>query len=127
MNPPASPDLETLAARVRRRRAELASQLRLRLGPLPLTAQLLDGTASLDDPAVARRLAGYDLARLAEDLVVLRDLDEACARLADGSYGRCRGCGAAIALERLRVQPTAQMCLPCQEAHEHRPHRGQRG
>lgn len=127
MNPLAPPDLETLAARLHRRRAELASQLRLRLGPLPLTAQLLDGTTSPDDPAVARQLPGCDLPRLAEELTALRSLDHACAQLEAGSYGRCRDCGAAIAHERLRVQPTAQMCLPCQRAHERRPRRGQRG
>lgn len=127
MNPPSPSELEALAARLHRHRAELASQLRLRLGPLPLTAQLLDGAVSLDDPAAIRHLAGSDLMRLAEDLATLRSLDSACARLADGSYGRCQRCGAAIPHERLRVQPTAHMCLPCQQAHERRPHRGPRG
>ncbi|NVD74714.1 TraR/DksA family transcriptional regulator [Duganella sp. BJB1802] len=126
MNPPSPTELEALAARLHRHRAELASQLRLRLGPLPLTAQLLDGTASPDDPAIARQLPGCDPVRLAEDLATLRGLDSACARLADGSYGRCQGCGVAIPHERLRVQPTAHMCLPCQQAHERRPHRGKR-
>lgn len=127
MNPPSPSELEALAARLHRHRAELASQLRLRLGPLPLTAQLLDGTASPDDPVVASQLPGCDLVRLAKDLATLRGLDSACARLADGSYGRCQRCGAAIPHERLRVQPTAHMCLPCQQAHERRPNRGKHG
>ncbi|MES2164521.1 MAG: TraR/DksA C4-type zinc finger protein [Pseudomonadota bacterium] len=128
MNPSLPPELEWLAARLQRQRTELAAQLRRRLAPAPqpLASNIIDGKATLDDPAVLRQLPGCDLARLAEELAALRSLDAACARLADGSFGRCLSCGAPIAPERLRVQPTAQNCLPCQEAHEQRLHRGKR-
>jgi RNA polymerase-binding transcription factor DksA len=39
----------------------------------------------------------------------------ALARLADGSYGACRQCGAGIALARLLAQPSAAHCLACQQ------------
>jgi len=128
MNPSPPPEPAWLSARLQRQRAELEAQLRRRLAPAPpaLAALILSGQATLDELAVLRQLPGCDLARLAEELAALRSLDAACARLADGSYGRCRSCGEPIAPERLRVQPTAHNCLPCQEAHEQRPRRGLR-
>lgn len=126
MNPSSPPELAWLAARLQHQHAELETQLRRRLAPAPpaLVSLILSGQATLDDLAVLRQLPGCDLARLAEEVAALRSLDAACARLADGSYGHCLSCGAPIAPERLRVQPTAQNCLPCQEAHEQRPRRG---
>lgn len=38
---------------------------------------------------------------------------EALARLDDGSFGRCRGCGEAIAPARLEALPTATLCIDC--------------
>lgn len=43
----------------------------------------------------------------------LAEIDRALARLADGSYGICTSCGAAIADERLEVLPTAVTCVGC--------------
>lgn len=125
MNPSSPIDLAWYAERLQRQRTDLTAQLKQRLTPA-LAALVLDGQATLDDPDVMRRLAGRDLVRLAEELAVLRSVEAACARLVDGSYGRCLNCGAPIAHERLRVQPTARKCLPCQEAHERHPHHGQR-
>ncbi|WP_332855399.1 TraR/DksA family transcriptional regulator [Duganella sp. S19_KUP01_CR8] len=121
MNPSFPPDLASLATRLQHQHAELTAQLRRRLASAqPLASLLLAGNASLDDPAVIRQLPRCDLTRLADELFALRSLDAACARLADGSYGRCLSCGEPIAPERLRVQPTAQNCLSCQTAHEQR-------
>ena len=46
----------------------------------------------------------------------LAELDAALARLGDGTYGVCTGCGSAIPLERLRVRPAAQECVACASA-----------
>lgn len=43
----------------------------------------------------------------------LVELDAALARLADGRYGRCEGCGRQIALGRLRARPSARECITC--------------
>ncbi|WP_228892675.1 TraR/DksA C4-type zinc finger protein [Pseudoduganella aquatica] len=50
----------------------------------------------------------------------LEVVELALARLADGSYGACRQCGAAIALARLLAQPSAAHCLACQQNIERR-------
>jgi DnaK suppressor protein len=46
----------------------------------------------------------------------LRDVERALAKLDDGSYGTCDGCGAAIASERLEAIPWAVRCRSCASA-----------
>jgi DnaK suppressor protein len=41
-------------------------------------------------------------------------VDRAIAKAAEGSYGRCDDCGAAIEAARLEALPTAIRCLRCQ-------------
>lgn len=40
-------------------------------------------------------------------------VDAATERLNSGTYGLCRECGQAIAIERLRIRPYAETCVPC--------------
>jgi RNA polymerase-binding transcription factor DksA len=46
---------------------------------------------------------------------VLKEIDVAFERLADGSYGTCQECGAAVPGERLEILPYARCCVPCQQ------------
>jgi DnaK suppressor protein len=46
--------------------------------------------------------------------------ERALARLDDGSYGRCEGCGAAIPVERLEIFPSATTCVACKQSRERR-------
>jgi RNA polymerase-binding transcription factor DksA len=41
----------------------------------------------------------------------LKDIDQALARLEDGSYGTCQVCGKPIAPERLAAIPWARLCI----------------
>jgi DnaK suppressor protein len=41
-------------------------------------------------------------------------VEHALERLSDGVYGYCEDCAAEIPAERLRVQPEATRCVPCQ-------------
>jgi RNA polymerase-binding transcription factor DksA len=43
----------------------------------------------------------------------LRDLDDALARMAAGSYGTCESCGRPIAAERLAARPASRTCIDC--------------
>ncbi|WP_342118713.1 TraR/DksA family transcriptional regulator [Pseudoduganella sp. OTU4001] len=56
-------------------------------------------------------LAGRDLAEIAA-------IDGALERLQAGTFGQCLRCGAAISAGRLQAQPSAAMCLDCQEWQE---------
>lgn len=50
----------------------------------------------------------------------LGEIDDALARLAAGSYGRCVDCGAQIPDARLEARPQAARCLDCQRRSERR-------
>ena len=55
---------------------------------------------------------------------LLAKIDEAFARIEDGSYGRCEECGLEIGLERLKARPVTTLCISCkssQEALERQP------
>ena len=72
----------------------------------------------LVDEAAADLLSDLDYAEVSRDLREIRALEAAQARLADGSYGLCAGCGSEIAFARLRACPTAERCVECQRIHE---------
>jgi len=59
-----------------------------------------------------------DIGQLQIELAELQNIDDALARVEAGDYGLCAGCGARIGVRRLRAQPAAKMCLPCQEKFE---------
>ncbi len=47
-----------------------------------------------------------------------QQIDEALAKLEEGTYGRCADCGAEISEKRLRAVPFARRCVTCQEKQE---------
>jgi RNA polymerase-binding transcription factor len=47
-----------------------------------------------------------------------QSIDDALARVADGSYGVCESCGLEIAEERLRALPFTRLCRDCQQDQE---------
>jgi DnaK suppressor protein len=59
-----------------------------------------------------------DLARSDRATVSLGELSRALARMADGQYGLCSDCGTEIPFDRLKVEPWAERCVPCQSAIE---------
>ena len=52
----------------------------------------------------------------------VKAIDDALERIDSGTFGNCRQCGGRISARRLRAQPAALRCLPCQEVLE--KHRG---
>lgn len=52
-------------------------------------------------------------------------IEEALARIADGSFGICEACGEEIGVKRLEARPVTTLCVKCkssQEDHELRHH-----
>jgi RNA polymerase-binding transcription factor DksA len=43
----------------------------------------------------------------------LAELDAARDRVAEGTYGVCTSCGNPIPVARLRLLPSAMLCVPC--------------
>jgi len=48
----------------------------------------------------------------------LYHIEEALARIEDGTYGKCQSCNANIGLERLRALPYTRLCITCKEKEE---------
>ncbi|MFF7855111.1 TraR/DksA C4-type zinc finger protein [Streptomyces sp. NPDC007904] len=44
----------------------------------------------------------------------LKEIDEAFARLRDGTYGTCLGCSKPVPPERLEILPHTRHCVACQ-------------
>jgi RNA polymerase-binding transcription factor DksA len=51
---------------------------------------------------------------------VLAGIERAQAKLADGTYGVCDGCGQPIPDARLEALPWANECVVCRSAHDRR-------
>lgn len=65
-----------------------------------------DGATTGFERAQATRLRDDAIARLAA-------LDDAGARIEDGTWARCTACGGRVADERLRARPVAATCIDC--------------
>lgn len=71
-----------------------------------------------DDEGAAEAQRGADVTQLSRSADALASIDAALQRIASGEYGSCIDCGADIGIARLRVQPAASRCSPCQEKAE---------
>lgn len=62
-------------------------------------------------------IEGHDrnLANRAHLQEELQEVNEALERIEKGTYGKCTNCNKEIAEERLKVLPTATLCLDCEK------------
>ena len=71
------------------------------------------------DEAARQQFSDLSGAQEQRDLDEMVQVEAALQRLDAGNFGDCADCGEPISLQRLRVQPAAQRCAPCQDAFEH--------
>lgn len=50
--------------------------------------------------------------------ILLKNINDALAKIEDGTYGECENCGEDIAVERLMANPYAKLCVDCKSAEE---------
>lgn len=79
------------------------------------------------DSSFANLAVDLGNAAITRDIVELRAIEAARIRMENGTYGDCVTCESEIPYERLKVQPTAERCAPCQEAWEKTHAEGGRG
>jgi len=48
----------------------------------------------------------------------LREIDNALEKLKEGTFGVCELCGKPIGLRRLKVMPSARLCIACKSKEE---------
>jgi len=112
--------LEEFERLVRQRRQDLVTELLEDVARArdESFAEVAGSVTDLGDEALADLVADLDNAEISRDMRIVRELDAALARIADGSYGTCADCEGEIGLERLRAYPAAVRCIKCQEVFE---------
>ncbi len=113
-------ELIELARAIEARREALATEIRrevARARSEPF-AEVAGAVHDAGDEALADLVADVDNAEVTRDLVELRELDAARARIAEGCYGVCADCAADIPVARLHAQLGAGRCVACQARHE---------
>ena len=90
---------ERLTAHEARQRLEHARNTRM----TQLTAL---GESSQDDQLMSAQKTAIER--------VLKEIDEAFARVDGGSYGTCLGCAKPVPGERLEILPYTRYCVACQ-------------
>ncbi|WP_353611986.1 TraR/DksA C4-type zinc finger protein [Nostocoides sp. Soil756] len=103
------------AALVERLRADLRERLAgMDRDMERMMAASLDSNADDEHDPEGQTIA-YERAQLASLTAGLREhlaeLDDAAARIAEGTYGRCAVCGEPIAAGRLEARPAARTCV----------------
>jgi DnaK suppressor protein len=73
------------------------------------------GTGELDS---LRYEQGVSAAVASMSRTAVAEIDAALGRIADGTYGACLACAAAIPVERLEAMPAAAYCVSCQQLRE---------
>jgi DnaK suppressor protein len=104
-------------ARLDAARAETVARIAALSGDVDAIVGSASSTTGDDEHDPEGATIGFERAQaqalLAQARARLAEIDAAAARLADGSYGRCVRCGAAIAPERLDARPEAALCRTC--------------
>ncbi|NLX19699.1 MAG: RNA polymerase-binding protein DksA [Desulfobulbus sp.] len=60
----------------------------------------------------------FELRIRGRELRLMDKIEEALARIEDGTYGICASCGCEIALKRLEARPVAKFCIDCKSRQE---------
>ncbi len=115
-----------LQALLEQRQHTLEAQLTAHLHGLS-TAERAAEVLAQDGDDAPQRAPERDIAAAltAAEQRELQSTSAALQRLAQGAYGVCSDCGAAIPFDRLKVEPSALRCVPCESTHE--AARGTRG
>jgi len=77
-----------------------------------------EATQDIADKAVSSYTREFLYSLSDTDRTTLVQIDEALARIADGTYGACLNCAQPMAEKRLTAVPWAPHCVDCQELAE---------
>lgn len=107
-------NIDAAAAELKAERAKLVHQL-TELGADEngdLTGEVDYGEGFAD--AAAATAERSEVLGIVENLTtMLKDVDHALERVADGSYGTCEVCGKEIGAARIEFRPTSTRCVDC--------------
>lgn len=85
--------------------------------------EMTSQTGNIPDPndrASVESDRSFELRIRGRERKLMDKIEEALARIEDGSYGICAGCGEDIAVKRLEARPVAKYCIDCKTRQEQR-------
>jgi DnaK suppressor protein len=84
------------------------------------TGELVSGSADQHLADTATETVEREIGNTLEehDERLLQAIDDALARIENGTYGKCVNCGAPIPEERLEAMPWATLCIDCKRLEE---------
>lgn len=110
----------TMRARLRERATQLRAEIQstIERSADETHVKIAEQARDTEDDAFSNLIVDLNLAEIDRDAGELRRIDTALARINEGSYGQCEGCGQEIPQARLQAEPTALRCVQCQEQYE---------
>lgn len=72
-----------------------------------------DGPTDLGEKAATESTRELLLQLRSREADALQMIDDALAKIEDGSFGKCELCGVNIPMGRLKVMPWARFCIEC--------------
>ncbi len=118
MTPDTAQFEEILRSRYRQRWEDVRKELEKYQGQQ--YADLTERGSDPADEALTDLLVDLNIAEIDRDILELRAIHHAIARIKRGTYGICAQCGSAIDPNRLRALPEAALCVECQARKERR-------
>ncbi len=84
-------------------------------------SEMTNQSGNIPDPndrATVESDRSFELRIRGRERKLMDKIDEALARIEDGTYGICDSCGENIALKRLEARPVAKYCIDCKTRQE---------
>src|SRR6266567_5642306 len=110
-------DLTVMRKRLEEKQAELQQHIASLTGS-PAQAedaiQASDGVVELEEEAVDLEETDVEQAILDNERALLVEVQQALARIDNGTYGICSNCGQPIPEKRLEAIPWATLCVTCE-------------
>ncbi|MGF1548730.1 MAG: TraR/DksA family transcriptional regulator [Thiotrichales bacterium] len=118
-------EVEELVGLLGDRRSTLLVEIREELERLDQEQyrQLAGEVHDMEDLALAHRLTEMNHSEINRHRHQVDEVNAAFRRIAEGTVGLCVECGKPIGFARLKVNPTANRCIRCQDIFE-KTHRG---
>src|SRR5512135_1342019 len=111
-------DLIVMGRRLEEKQAEIQRHIAALTGSpaLPEDAiQASDGVVEPEEEAVDLEQTDVDQALLDNENALLAEVQQALARIENGTYGMCTNCGQPIPEKRLEALPWASLCVTCEQ------------
>ena len=108
--------VSTIRKKLMKQREELLSE-----AEQTINSKLGADKQSFPDPtdqAAAELDNNFMLKLRSREQKLLKKIDEAIARIDEGSYGICESCGGQIGFKRLEARPVTTLCIECKTEQE---------